>query len=66
MLGIRTGKEAVKLHQELEVDIVALGSRAMVVLDVMAIEIDTWRKEALALLLLGTCIVSQYQRTTYP
>lgn len=53
MFGIRTGKEAVELHQELEVDIVALGRRAMVVLDVMAIEIDTWRKGALTLLLLG-------------
>lgn len=53
MFGIRTGKEAVELHQELEVDIVALGSRAMAVLDVMAIEIDTWRKAGSALLLIG-------------
>jgi len=42
--GIHTGKEAVELHQELEIDIVALGSRTMAVLDVMAIEIDTWKE----------------------
>lgn len=39
----RTGKEAVQLHQELQVDIVALGRLAMVALDVMAIEVDTCR-----------------------
>lgn len=41
---VHTGKEAVELHQELEVDIVALGSLAMGVPDVMAIEIDTCGK----------------------
>jgi hypothetical protein len=35
------GQEAVKLHQELEVDIVALGGSAVSALDVVAVEIDT-------------------------
>jgi len=35
------GKESVELHQELEVDIVALGSFAMAVSHMMAIEVDT-------------------------
>jgi hypothetical protein len=34
-------KEAVELHQELEVDIVALGGLAVSALDVVAVEIDT-------------------------
>lgn len=38
----RTGQEAVELHQELEVDIVALGGLAVRALDVVAVEIDTW------------------------
>jgi hypothetical protein len=38
-----TGQEAVKLHQELEVDIVALGGLAVRGLDVVAVEIDTYR-----------------------
>ena len=37
------GQEAVKLHQELEVDIVALGGLAVSALDVVAVEIDTYR-----------------------
>lgn len=36
-----TSQEAVKLHQELEVDIVALGSTAVSALHVVAVEIDT-------------------------
>lgn len=36
-----TGQEAVELHQELEVDIVALGVLAMSALDVVAVKIDT-------------------------
>jgi hypothetical protein len=36
-----TGEEAVKLHQELEVDIVALGRLSVARLYVMAIEVDT-------------------------
>ena len=36
-----TGQEAVELHQELEVDIVALGGSAVSALDVVAVEIDT-------------------------
>jgi hypothetical protein len=36
-----TRKEAVELHQELEVDIVALGGLAVSALDVVAVEIDT-------------------------
>lgn len=40
MVG-RTSQEAVKLHQELEVDIVALGGSAVSALDVVAVEIDT-------------------------
>ena len=39
----RTRQEAVKLHQELEVDIVALGGSAVSALDVVAVEIDTCR-----------------------
>jgi len=38
------GQEAVQLHQELEVDIVALGGLAVSTLDVVAVEIDTWRE----------------------
>jgi DNA polymerase I-like protein with 3'-5' exonuclease and polymerase domains len=38
---IRTGKEAIKLHQEFEVDIVTLGRLSMATPNVMAIEIDT-------------------------
>lgn len=36
-----TGQEAVKLHQELKVHIVALGGLAMSALDVVAVKIDT-------------------------
>ena len=36
-----TGQEAVKLYQELEVDIVALGGSAVRAPDVVAVEIDT-------------------------
>jgi hypothetical protein len=46
----RTGQEAVKLHQELEVDIVALGGSAVSALDVVAVEIDTcWVKPSSAI-----------------
>jgi hypothetical protein len=37
------GQEAVKLDQELQVDIVALGGLAVSALDVVAVEIDTYR-----------------------
>lgn len=37
------GQEAVELHQELKVDIVALGGSAVRALDVVAVEIDTCR-----------------------
>lgn len=37
----RTGQEAVELHQELEVDIVAFGGTAVSALDVVAVKIDT-------------------------
>lgn len=40
---LRTGKEAVKLDQELKIDIVALGRLAVRRLDVVAVEIDTYR-----------------------
>lgn len=40
---VRTGQEAVKLHQELKVDIVALGGSAVSAPDVVAVEIDTCR-----------------------
>ena len=36
-----TGKEAVELYQQLEVDIVALGSLSVAAPNVMAIEINT-------------------------
>lgn len=39
----RTGKEAVQLHQELDVDIVALGSLAVGVPHVVLVQIDTCR-----------------------
>ena len=38
-----TGKEAVQLHQQLEVDIVALRGLAMPVADVMTVQVDTCR-----------------------
>lgn len=38
-----TGKEAVKLYQELEIDIVALGRLAVRRLDVVAVEINTYK-----------------------
>lgn len=38
---VRTSQEAVQLHQELEVDIVAFGSLAMAAPNVVTIEIDT-------------------------
>lgn len=38
----RTRQEAIKLHQELEVHIVALGGLAMGPLDVVAVEINTY------------------------
>lgn len=41
--GERTGQEAVELHQELEVDIVTLGGSAVSALDVVAVEIDTYK-----------------------
>ena len=43
MEGQHTGQEAVKLHQETEVDILALGGSAVSALDVVAVEIDTCR-----------------------
>lgn len=42
IVRIRTGEEAVKLHEELKVDIVALRRLAVRRLDVMAVEIDTY------------------------
>jgi hypothetical protein len=38
---IHTSEKSVQLDQELEVDIVTLGSLTMAVLDVVAVEIDT-------------------------
>jgi hypothetical protein len=38
---IHTSKEAVQLHEELQVDVLALGSRSMAVADMMAVQIDT-------------------------
>lgn len=38
-----TSQEAVELHQELEVDIVALGGLAVGGLNVVAVEIDTYK-----------------------
>ena len=38
----RTGQEAVELHQELEVDIVALGRLAVGAAHVVAVEINTY------------------------
>ena len=39
--GGRTSQEAVELHQELEVDVVALGGTAVSALHVVAVQIDT-------------------------
>jgi hypothetical protein len=36
-----TGQKSVELHQELEVDIVALGSFSVTAPNMMAIEVDT-------------------------
>ena len=41
--GERTGKEAVELDEELEVDIVALGSFAVRATHMMLVEVDTCR-----------------------
>jgi hypothetical protein len=41
----RTGQEAVELYQELEVHIVALGRLAVSRADVVAVEIDTYRRK---------------------
>lgn len=38
----RTGKEAVELHQEVEVDIVALGSLAVGVAHMVTVQVDTY------------------------
>ena len=38
----RTSKEAVKLHKKLQVDIVALGSLAVRVANMMAVQIDPY------------------------
>jgi hypothetical protein len=43
-----TGQEAVKLDQELQVDIVALGGLTVSALDVVAVEIDTWKLETVS------------------
>lgn len=42
MVCKRTGKEAVQLHQETKVRVVALGCLAVAILDVVTVEIDTW------------------------
>ena len=38
---LRTSKEAVELHQKLEVDIVALGSFSVAAPNVVAVKVDT-------------------------
>jgi phosphoribosylformimino-5-aminoimidazole carboxamide ribonucleotide (ProFAR) isomerase len=39
--GIHTGKEAVKLHQNLQIDVVALGSLAVATPHMVAVQVDT-------------------------
>lgn len=39
----RTSKEAVELHEKLKVDIVAFRSLAVAVLNVVPVQVDTWR-----------------------
>ncbi len=39
--GRRTGKEAVELDKQLEIDIVALGSLSVAVPNVVGVQIDT-------------------------
>ena len=41
----RTGEEAVELHQELKIDIVALGRLAMAAPNVVTIEVNTCERE---------------------
>lgn len=41
----RTGEEAVELHQEFEVNIIALGRLAMAAPNVVTIEVDTCERE---------------------
>lgn len=52
-----TGQEAVELHQELEVDIVALGSLAVRAAHVVAVEINTYKRgeEPIVSLLVQAC-----------
>lgn len=44
----RTGEESIQLHQELQVDIVALGLLTVPVTDMVCIKIDTEKERALA------------------
>jgi len=38
----RTGQEAVQLHEQAQVDVLALGGLAVAALDVVVVEIDTF------------------------
>jgi len=40
--NIHTGKEAIQLHEKLEIDIVTLGRLAVSAPNVMSVEIDTY------------------------
>lgn len=42
---VLTGQEAVQLHQQLEIDIVALRRLAVRAADVMSVEIDTYSEK---------------------
>ena len=53
--GLRTRKEAVEFHQELEVDIVALGGTSMSALDVVTVEIDTCRVKPSSAIWFNAC-----------
>jgi hypothetical protein len=54
--GIGTSrKEAVEFHQELEVDIVALGGTSMSALDVVTVEIDTCRVKPSSAIWFNAC-----------
>ena len=62
--GKLTDKEPVELHQELEVDIVALGRLAVRALDVVTVQIDTYPEGEKACQLLSiACSLGVLKRT---
>lgn len=54
-----TGQEAVQLHQELEVGIVALGRLAVGAAHVVAVEIDTCKRQEFPRQPFGSCMLKK-------